>query len=148
MSILDMDIDGLIFETFAWNFHHACMAGSSSHVPGVQHPYAAVPLPGASGAGAAGPSASGPSAVPTRMQHGGDGPSASGANTPTKAQPSTSMPASPFGAMETEDSSSTSIPLKPGGTHLKVRAARLQVVTICLLRQGQRRAHFVLRVCV
>ncbi|GFH13527.1 uncharacterized protein HaLaN_09427 [Haematococcus lacustris] len=26
MSILDMDIDGLIFETFAWNFHHASAA--------------------------------------------------------------------------------------------------------------------------
>lgn len=26
MSILDMDIDGLIFETFSWNFHHTRVA--------------------------------------------------------------------------------------------------------------------------
>ncbi|KAF5841624.1 hypothetical protein DUNSADRAFT_12080 [Dunaliella salina] len=32
VSILDMDIDGLIFETFAWNFTH------SSAAAGVQHP--------------------------------------------------------------------------------------------------------------
>ncbi len=127
MSILDMDIDGLIFETFAWAFHHACAAGSAHHDPSKQHPFAAVPLPNpsaAAGSSGAGP-ASGPSALPAHMQlHEGGGGSNSGANTPTKQPITSNAAASPFSAMESEDASVTSIPLKPGGTHLKVSQAQ------------------------
>ncbi|KAL6764531.1 hypothetical protein V8C86DRAFT_1783030 [Haematococcus lacustris] len=96
MSILDMDIDGLIFETFAWNFHHASAA------PGQAPPLSSSCAGFSVGSGS---EAAAAAEVST--------PTAGGFGVPT-------MQSSPFAGAEHDDAMVTSIPLKPGGTHLKV----------------------------
>ncbi len=124
MTILDMDIDGYIFETFTWQFHQ------TAHVPappvsaagfGVGTGYVA---PSPSGTGAGGVSTpragagAGAASPPMRGFGGesGDGAGASGAASSTPV-----APASPMAAAEApEEPQTVSIPLKPGGNHLKV----------------------------
>jgi hypothetical protein len=78
MSILDMDIDGLIFETFTWNFHHTRAA--TGHGPSDRHPGAGA---GSSSAAAAG----------FGVGAGYVGPLPSQAAAGSGTQPSTSAPA-------------------------------------------------------
>lgn len=116
MSILDMDIDGLIFETFSWSFHHNSTAvsgamGSTQAGFGVGAGYVAPSGPSASSTASLTPALStaltaevGEVSTPTGAQI-----MAGGANT------------SPFAVgNDGEDNLVASIPLKPGGTHIKV----------------------------
>ena len=97
MSLLDMDIDGMIFENFTWNFHHSN-------------------LPSAAVAGAAG---SGYSPLHPHPQYDEQ---AAGTPTSTATTPvggsSFAPAASPFSG--DDDTAVTSLPLKPGGNHLRV----------------------------
>ena len=117
MSLLDMDIDGMIFETFAWNFHHSNLPSAAAS-GGPLHPH---PDPGESS------SAAGPSSATAASSA-----AAAGCGTPTSATgaggggggPFALLPtcaaASPFSGATDDDAAVTSIPLKPGGNHLRV----------------------------
>ena len=96
MSVLELDIDGLIFETFAWNFHHP--AASAVAVA------ASLAAAGAAGLDSEANTPTAGSLMPS-----------SSASAPA----ATASAASPF-SCEADDCMVSSIPLKPGGTHLKV----------------------------
>ena len=107
MSLLDMDIDGMIFETFAWNFHHSNLPSAAAASGGPLHPH---PDPGES-------SGAGPSSATASAAAG-----LGGCTTPTSASAGGPFApaASPFSGATDEDAAVTSIPLKPGGNHLRV----------------------------
>ncbi|KAG2432997.1 hypothetical protein HXX76_008725 [Chlamydomonas incerta] len=97
MSILSMDIDGLIFENFVWAF---------------QHPSA--------GSAAAGNMFA--SAVPAASTATGGAAADNEVSTPTNAGAAVSAmaAASPFACCDNDDVCANAIPLKPGGKHIKV----------------------------
>ena len=97
MSLLDMDIDGMIFENFTWNFHHSNLPSSTATLANASplHPH----HDGNDGAG-----------TPTSAVAAAAG-SSGGPFAPA---------ASPFSGATDEDSAVTLLPLKPGGNHLRV----------------------------
>jgi hypothetical protein len=100
MSLLDMDIDGILFENFVWTFHHSNLPGPSTLTTGAN---AAASLPAWDQPD--------PSTPTSHFQP------SSAANTPTSA-------AAGGGSSNVfapnADEGSTSIPLKPGGGHIRV----------------------------
>eukprot|EP00798_Chlamydomonas_sp_ICE-L_P005097 gene5097-34897_t len=125
MSILDMDIEGLIFETFSWNFHHSSLAsgGANNNSPGftqstsVNSPVSnPTGLPATPQASPLRPTASLPSSLPTQ-----ENAEESIPTTPTTSAAAAASASSPFGGQRAERVDAvSSIPLKPGGGHLKV----------------------------
>ena len=111
MSLLDMDIDGMIFETFTWNFHHSNLPSSTASLANASplHPH----HDGNDGGGGLAPAtvAAGGSGTPTSMA------AAAGSSNGGPSAPSAS---SPFSGATDEDSAVTLLPLKPGGNHLRV----------------------------
>ncbi|EFJ44240.1 hypothetical protein VOLCADRAFT_82866 [Volvox carteri f. nagariensis] len=102
MSILSMDIDGLIFENFVWSFQHPnAAAGGANQV--------ATALAGAG----AGMLSQAPSTVP-------DAEASTPTNSNTLAASTAGAAASPFACCDNDDVSANAIPLKPGGKHIKV----------------------------
>eukprot|EP00955_Chlamydomonas_euryale_P054866 355968-Chlamydomonas_euryale.AAC.4 len=123
MSLLDMDIDGLIFENFTWSFHH-------SNLPAPQPPAPALLLGGAtagtSGSGGASGAATG-SGTNANTGGGNCGDEASCSGTPTAAAGAAGSvfapggaSASPFSGAGDDKPAVTHIPLKPGGSHLRM----------------------------
>lgn len=147
MSLLDMDIDGLIFEAFTWNFHHSNLptaAQAQAAAGGQAAPHAvqaqqqqgqgnvATTVAGGgddaescantptAGAAAASSSSFAPSSSGAgAAAAGASGPSFSASTAPSLAAAAASS-ASPFSGNTDEDTAVTVIPLKPGGTHVRV----------------------------
>ncbi len=137
MSLLDMDIDGLIFETFTWAYHHQPAAlpqpplAVSATGFGVGAGYVPPAPPGATAGAAPGtPRGGGVASASNAQLHspkagGGDGGGASGGFDAEAAAggaegPSGAMGGGNAGGLGAQHS--VNIPLKPGGNHLKVCA--------------------------
>ncbi|GLI63892.1 hypothetical protein VaNZ11_007009 [Volvox africanus] len=102
MSILSMDIDGLIFENFVWSFQHPnAAAGSATQV--------ASALAVAGG----GTSTQASNSVP-------DTEASTPTNASSMAASTAAAAASPFACCDNDEICANAIALKPGGKHIKV----------------------------